>query len=267
MTWIDKLERRLGVIAIPGLIRAVVMFTALVYVLTYLNPNFLDVLELDPARIRRGEVWRLVTYLFIPQSPAQPGTMAGPLWVVLALWFLWFIGDGLERAWGAFRLTFYFLLGMIGTTIAAFVLGAQFSNSILAASLFFAFAWFYPDEIIYVMFILPVKIKWLAWIFAAFLMIGLVAGPNAYRIALALGLSNYFIFFGPEIIHNARHRRGVTKRRQKFEIQSRSEEEPLHRCATCGATELTNPNLEFRVSSNGEEYCMDHLPQTQKVAP
>ena len=35
--------------------------------------------------------------------------------------------------------------------------------SMLAASLFFAFAWFYPDEVIYVFFIIPMKIKWLAW--------------------------------------------------------------------------------------------------------
>src|SRR3954469_5362492 len=110
MTWLDKLERRIGFIAVPGLTRIVVAFTALVYVLTFLNPDFLSVLSLNPARIRHGEVWRLVTYLFLPSSPAQPGSMLSPLMVVLALWFLWFIGEGLERAWGAFRLTLYFLV-------------------------------------------------------------------------------------------------------------------------------------------------------------
>jgi hypothetical protein len=265
VSWIDKLERRLGFIAVPGLMRIVVMFTALVYVLTYFNPAFIDVLQLDPARIRHGEVWRFVTYLFIPRSPARSDALLSPLLVVLALWFLWFIGDGLERAWGAFRLSAYFFIGMIGTTIAAFLFGAQFSSGMLVSSLFFAFAWFYPDEVIYVMFILPVKIKWLAWISAAFLLVGFVGSPNAYRVALIVSLSNYLIFFGPEIIHNARHRRGVAKRREKFEIQSRSDEEPLHHCATCGATELTNPNLDFRVSSNGEEYCMEHLPQAQNA--
>ena len=61
---------------------------------------------------------------------------------------------------------------MIGTTIAAFFFGRNFSNTMLNASLFFAFASFYPDEVIYIFFILPVKVKWLAWISAAFLLFG-----------------------------------------------------------------------------------------------
>src|SRR6187549_813168 len=159
MTWLDKVERRFGFLGIPGLIRIVIGFTALVYVLVYLNRGFESFLTLDPALILRGQVWRLVTYIFLPQT-------FSPLWVLLALWFLWFIGEGLERAWGAFRLTLYFALGMIGTTVAAFLFGDMFSNTMLASTLFFAFAWFYPDEVIYVFFILPMKIKWLAWVTA-----------------------------------------------------------------------------------------------------
>src|SRR3954469_7597817 len=229
MTWLDKLERRIGFIAIPGLIRIVVAFTALVYVLTFLNPEFLTVLSLDPHRIRQGQVWRLFTYLFLPSSPAQPGAMLSPLLVLMALWFLWFIGEGLERAWGAFRLTLYFIVGMIGTTIAAFVFGAQFSNTMLASTLFFAFAWFFSDEVIYVFFILPMKIKWLAWISAAILIFGFVTETSAYRMSLLAAFSNYFLFFGPELFHQARHRKEVSTRRQRFEVQSRSTAEPLHR--------------------------------------
>ncbi len=253
MSWLDRLERRFGFLAVPGLIRIVIGFTALVWALMWLNPNLRFALDLDPARIRNGELWRLFTYIFIPQTPS--------LWVVLALWFLWFIGEGLERAWGPFRLTLYFLVGMIGTTVAAFFFGSNFSNGMLIASLFFAFARFYPDEVIYILFILPVKIKWLAWVFAAFLMFGFVLGSNSYRAALAVALANYFIFFGPEIVHQARHRRDVSTRRRRFEAQSRSSTETLHRCAVCGATEVTDPNLDFRVARDGEEYCMTHLPK------
>ncbi|HEX8680313.1 MAG TPA: rhomboid family intramembrane serine protease [Chthoniobacterales bacterium] len=260
MTWLDKLERRIGFIAIPGLIRAVVALTALVYVLTVLSPEFLGILDLNPARIRRGEVWRLVTYIFLPSAPARPGALLSPLFVVMALMVLWMMGDGLERAWGAFRLTLYFLVGMIGTTIAAFLFGAQFSNSMLATSLLFAFAWFYPDEIIYVLFILPVKWKWLAWFTAALVALGFIAGPMSLRMATIAALSNFLIFFGPEFFQRTRHRQDVASRRKRFEVQTRSEAEPLHKCATCGATELTDPSLDFRVSRNGEEYCMKHLP-------
>jgi len=254
MRLLDKLERRLGFIAIPGLIRAVITLNVLVFVLVYLNKGFDSYLALDIPRIRAGEVWRLVTYIFVPQ-------MSHPLMVLIALWFLWYIGDGLERAWGPFRLTLYFLVGMVGTTVAALLSSSQFSNQMLFTTLFFAFAHFYPEEVIYVFFILPLKIKWIAWVYAGFLLLAFVTQSNSYRMALIAALSNYLIFFGPEVIQQVRHRKEVAGRRKRFEIESRSDEEPLHKCATCGATELSDPNLEFRVSRNGEEYCLPHLPK------
>jgi hypothetical protein len=68
------------------------------------------------------------------------------------------------------------------------------------------------------------------------------------------------------VIHHLRQRKEVAVRRQRFEVQSGSEEEPLHRCATCGATELTDPSLEFRVARDGEEYCLAHLPRPANAA-
>jgi hypothetical protein len=132
-------------------------------------------------------------------------------------------------------------------------------------SLFFAFARFYPEEIIYILFILPMKIKWLAWIMGAFLLFGFVVNGMSYRMALVAAFANYLIFFGPEIIHEARHRTEVSARRKRFESQSRTEAEPLHKCTVCGATELTDPNLDFRVARDGEEYCMAHLPKAAGV--
>ncbi|MEY2440415.1 MAG: hypothetical protein QOI34_1800 [Verrucomicrobiota bacterium] len=256
MSWLDKLERRFGFLGIPGLIRIVIGFNALVFILVWLSPEYVSLLNLDPARIRHGEVWRLVTYIFIPQTTS-------PLWIIFVLWFLWWIGDGLERAMGAFRLTLYFFVGMIGTTAAAFFFGSNFSNLMLTASLFYAFARFYPDEVIYVLLILPLKVKWIAWISAAVLLARFFVGTNSYRMAVVAALSNYLIFFGSAIIHDARQRREVSTRRQRYADSSRSETEPLHKCAICGATELSDSNLEFRVSRNGEEYCMQHLPRAE----
>src|SRR2546428_3101872 len=218
MAWLDKLERRFGFLGIPGLIRIIVGFNALVFVLVRLNPDFVSVLNLDPAHIRHGEIWRLITYIFIPQTFSF-------LWIIFVLWFLWFIGEGLERAWGAFRLTLYFLVGMIGTTAAALFFGSNFSNTMLIASLFYAFARFYPDEVIYVLFILPVKIKWVAWVSAAFLLLGFFLNSNSYRMATVAAFANYLIFFGPEMIYEARHRHEVSTRRRRFESDSRGEVE------------------------------------------
>src|ERR1051325_2966836 len=210
MSWLDKLERRIGFLAIPGLTRILVGFVLLVFALAWLLPGFTTMLTLDPVKIRHGEVWRLLTYIFVPQT-------LSPIWILFALWFLWFIGEGLERAWGAFRFTLYFFVGMIGTTAAAFFFGAPFSNGMLVTSLFFAFARFYPDEVIYILFVLPAKIKWIAWITAAFLLAKFVLGPMSYRMALIAAFANYLIFFGPEILHDVRHRGEVAKRRHRFE--------------------------------------------------
>jgi hypothetical protein len=259
MAFLDKLERRLGFLGIPGLIRIVVGLNALVFTLVRLNPDFRFALDLDPGRIHHGEIWRLITYIFLPQTSSF-------LWIILLLWFLWFVGEGLEHAWGAFRLSLYFFVGMIGTTAAAFFFGARFSNSMLYASLFFAFARFYPDQVIYLFFILPVKIKWVAWVSAAFLLFGFVVGSNSYRMALVAALSNYLIFFGPEIIYEARHRGEVSARRRRYARSAGSDTEPLHKCAVCGATELSDPNLDFRVARDGEEYCMAHLPKAATPA-
>ncbi len=259
MRWLDTLERRFGFLGIPGLIRIVVAFSALVFLLVRLNPDFISALDLNPERLRHGEIWRLVTYIFIPQTFSF-------LWIIFVLWFLWFVGEGLERAWGAFRLTLYFLVGMIGTTAAALFFGSYFSNTMLIASLFYAFARFYPDQVIYVLFILPVKIKWVAWVSAAFLLLGFFLNSNSYRMATVAALSNYLIFFGPEIVYEARHRHEVSTRRRRLESHARSETEPLHQCAVCGATELSDPNLDFRVARDGEEYCVAHLPKTESAA-
>jgi hypothetical protein len=256
MRWIDKLERRLGFLAIPGLPKAIVGFTALVFVLGYVTPDFVPALNLDPERIRHGEIWRLLTYIFIPPTPSL-------FWILFALWFLWWIGEGLERAMGPFQLTLYFFIGMLGTTAAAFFTDSRFSNSMLMASLFYAFARFYPDEVIYVLFILPLKIKWIAWISAAFLFAGFFLGSMSYRAAVVAAFANYLIFFGPEIWQQARHRREVSSRRQRFETSVRGSDEALHHCKVCGATELTNSDLEFRVARDGEEYCVPHLPKAR----
>src|SRR5438105_12867749 len=253
MDLLDSLERRFGRFAIPGLIRIVAGFDALVFVLARLHPEFVTMLELNRRPGRHGQLWRLITYIFIPPTDSA-------LWIVFVLLFLWFIGEGLERAWGAFRLSLFYLVGMIGTTVAAFFFGSNFSNTMLNASLFFAFANFYPQEVIYLFFILPAKVKWLAWAAAALLIFGFATGANSYRIALLAAFANYLIFFGPQAVRAARHRHETVGRRRRFAETSRPEEEALHRCAVCGATEQTNANLEFRVARDGEEYCLDHLP-------
>ena len=260
MSWTDKLERRLGFIALPGLLRYVAALTALVFILYMVDRHYLALIDLDINQVRHGQVWRLITYVFIPQVGGFfPDWVNAAFTVIFLIW----VGDRLEEAWGAFRLTAYFLIGMIGTTAAAVFFGAQFSNTMLYSSIFFAFARYYPDVVIFFLYILPLKVKWIAWIYAAFLLLQFAAGGMAMRSAMIVAFANYLLFFGPDIIAEARQRRQVSTRRERFESDSRrATADPLHTCAVCGATELTDPNLDFRVARDGEEYCIPHLPVT-----
>ena len=80
----------------------------------------------------------------------------------------------------------------------------------LTASLFFAFARFYPDLVIYFAYILPVKVKWMAWFSAAVLLLQIVVGSMQFRAAAICAMANYLVFFGPGIVRDARQRRDVT---------------------------------------------------------
>jgi hypothetical protein len=266
MSLLDRLEHRYSRFAIPGLIRYVVALNALVYVLANLNPYIVAGLALWPARIMHGEVWRLVTYILIPQF----GSFLLPSWLAAAFYllFLWWVGNGLEHALGPFRLTLYYFTGMIGITVAAFIeaflsggVGGGFSAALLNSSLLFAFAHYYPDEVIFVMYIIPAKVKWLAWLGAAFLAFHFLDADWSYRVSLVVALGNYFIFFGPEMYRGARTRHQVADRRRKFEASKAPVTETLHDCSVCHRTEVTHPELDFRVASDGHEYCRDHLPK------
>jgi hypothetical protein len=260
MAKLDKLEQRLGFLAVPGLLRYVAALTALVFVLYKLDPRYLSLINLDPDAVRHGEVWRLFTYIFIPQMGSL---IPAPDWfnAAFSVFFLIWVGDRLEEAWGAFKLTLFVLIGIVGSTAAAFFFGARFSNAMLISSLFFAFARFFPDVVIYFAYILPLKVKWIAWGYGAILLWQFLFASMAFRSALMAAFANYLLFFGRDILYEARHRREVSTRRQRFETQTRDVAgEPLHHCAVCGATELTDATLDFRVASDGEEYCVSHLP-------
>ena len=260
MKWIDRAEHRLGHLAIPNLIRIVAIFNALVFVLYKLNPHFLQYLTLDPAAVREGEVWRLVTYVMIPSIG---GPIADWLFAALYIYYIWWIGDGIEEAMGSFRVNLFYFIGMAGTTAAAFFSDStNFSTGMLNSSLFFAFARFYPELTIYLMMLVPVKVKWMAWFSAAFILLGFVFGAWDYRLAVIAAFANYFLFFGKEIFQSAMSRREVETRRRRFASAQVSDEDALHRCEVCGRTEHSAPELEFRVAKDGHEYCKEHLPKT-----
>ncbi len=262
MNWLDKLERRFSHIAVPGLMRIIVVLNAVAFVLLRVNPTWIGALVLDPNRVAHGEVWRLVSYLFIPPT-------MNTLFLLFALYFLWLMGDGLEQEWGAFRLTVFYLCGMFATTLVAFfIVRGSVINSYLNLSVFLAFATVLPDFEVLLFFILPVKVKWLGLLSAAFVGVQVLSSGYPENLVPIVSLGNYLLFFGPRFFQVAKTNRDVSHRRAKFEAASRDgAPDTRHRCVICGKTELNDPELEFRVAEDDREYCVTHLAQTNKKQP
>jgi len=260
VTLLNRLESRLQRFAIPGLIRYVVVFNALVYLLGAIDPGYVQMLTLDRAAILQGQVWRIVSWILIPDILSFP-------WILLYLYATWWVGDLLEAQWGAFRLNAYYFLGLFLCIVSAFVFGATMGNVLLNLSIFLALATVLPNLEILIFLIIPLKLKWAAILSLLSPMLILVTGPLSAKMMVIVCLANYFIFFGPRFFTNLRDRRRVVSRRAKFEADKLMVD-TLHRCAVCGATEVSNPHLDFRVTSDGQEYCAEHLPRkTTQTAP
>jgi len=253
VTFLDRLERHLGRFAIPGLMRYIVALNALVYVLGVINPGYLSMLAPDGAAIMQGQVWRLVSWIFLPNTQS-------PLWIIFYLMFNWWVGDSLEATWGSFRLNVYYFLGVLGGAIAAVIFGVSGGNIFLTLSLLLAIASLAPNmEILFLIF--PLKLKWVALISLFYPVIMLVMGSFAEKAIVLLGLVNYLCFFGPHFLRQTRDKRTVGARRAKFEAAKLPESHTLHRCSVCGITEVSNPHADFRVAEDDKEYCQDHLPK------
>jgi hypothetical protein len=266
MKLLNTLERKFGRYAISQLMVYIVGINALVYVLRYAMPqsDALSKLRLDPQMILQGEVWRLITWIFIPPS-------ASLIWIFFILYFYYMVGIGLEHEWGSFRFNVYYFIGISGTVLASFIFGGGSTALYLNLSLFLAFAYIYPDYEILIFFILPVKVKYLAWVNWAFIGFTVLAAPLPAKAAALVSVANYFLFFGADIISTIKHRGSAYRRRSSFNAKLRQgtgAKGTFHKCAVCGMTEDDDITMEFRYCSTCEgayEYCMTHLKTHEHI--
>jgi hypothetical protein len=262
MSWISWLEARFPYLGIPRLMRMIAFLNALVYVLTLIQPSFAWWLLLSWPEILHGEVWRLVTFTFVPRVAVHGEAPFGIGFIVIYLWYLIWIGDALEHAFGAFRLTLYYVIGIIGVLIASFLFGLSAGDYLnLNLSLFFAYATLFPNNEIFLLLVFRIKMKWAAFITLATIVVQFIWVSFGSKAATLLTFANYFIFFGPTLFKLSRDSAENYRRRKKFELKTVTAGDAIHRCAVCKKTELDNPELEFRVAGNGEEYCTEHLPK------
>lgn len=214
MKWLNKLERKFGRYAIPNLMYYIIGITMAVYVVQYiLNIPLYSYLAFVPGLIMKGQVWRIIAFIFIPPASSI-------VTIAFVMYFYYMMGMTLENEWGTFKFNVYYLFGMIGTIIAAFLAGDG-TSVYLNLSLFLAFAYIFPDVEILLFFILPVKVKWIAYLDWAYFILSLIFGTMSTRIAAIASLINFFIFFGDDFINYIKNQRkyGATRRNFKREMK------------------------------------------------
>lgn len=206
---LDKWNRKFGRFAIHRLMTVIVCGMAVLAILDiYLSAakdvSLIPYLIFDRDAIFSGQVWRILSFLLIPPE-------SSPVLMVLALYFYWLIGNGLESQWGAFRFNVFYFCGVIGSILAGLITGYA-TNGFLNLSLFLAFALIYPDYEVLLFFVLPVKVKFLAILDALLLAAILVFSGWRMKVALLIAIGNLFLFFWRE----AKERFDLLRRRHKF---------------------------------------------------
>ena len=141
--------------------------------------------------------------------------------------------------------------------------------------LFRSYALTYPDMIVMLYFVIPIKMKWMAIVYALIVAYDIVryvmAGAWFMALPIVASLLNFIIFFlstrnlsryNPKEVHRRNQFKRAMGESKTVPFPGNSQGVTKHKCAVCGRTEKDDPNLEFRFCSkcNGNyEYCQDHL--------
>lgn len=272
--FIDKMERKWGKYAIQNLSLYLIICYAFGYIIQMVNANFFNYLTLEPALVLQGQIWRLLTWIVVPPSSSNI------IFTLLMLYFYYSIGNNMERVWGTYRFNVYIFSGMLFTILGSFLayaiyyfgyginavgIGAFVSTYYINMSILMAYAATFPEmQIVMILFVFPVpmKVKWLGILYALILAMEVVGTNLVGKIIILASLLNFILFFlysrnrkyaSPKQVYRQKTYQHEVKKMQKI---------TKHKCAICGRTEDSNPDLEFRFCSKCDgnyEYCQDHL--------
>ena len=286
MKFLDKLEKKFGKYAIKNLMYYIIMLYALGFVIMLVKPEiYTNFLSLNAPAILSGQIWRIFTYIIYPPT----GSL---ITILISLYFYYVVGSLLERQWGTFRFNLYFFTGVFLHAIAAIVcylvwgMVLEMGTYYLNLSMFFAFAAMFPNMQVLFMWLIPIKMKWLAYIDGIYFAVTIVAGfmseslsydmlvrlysfgiiaNKAYAVMALVSLLNFLIYASTFRSIQRMTPKEVYRRKayeHKVAQAQAMKNMPRHKCAICGRTEKDDPDLEFRYCSKCEgnyEYCQDHL--------
>ncbi|MBO6054334.1 MAG: hypothetical protein J6P31_02320 [Oscillospiraceae bacterium] len=263
---------------IPNLMLWIAAGNVIVYILSLIDPSntVLFAITFNPSLILKGQVWRLISYILIPDSSSFV------LFFVIMLIFYVQIGRIMESVWGRLRFTLFYFCGVLIMDIAGLVLNCAVSVSFLNVSLILSYATLAPENQVLLFGIIPLKMKWLAWGYLGLTVFQVLVYGFPAKLLPIFALANYLLFFGSAVKNVLPSFRGSGQIRIKRPAGSspdpnwanryrRPEEQKKpyrHKCTVCGRTDTECPGLEFRYCSrcNGYYcYCMDHINNHEHI--
>ena len=283
MNFMDKLYKKFGKYAVYNLQKYLIFAYTFGVLLNLLQLDVSGLLGFSMDAILRGQVWRLVTWVFCADGSS----------IISLLFFycVYSMAQGFEQMVGTFRMNVYLIGGMILNLLGAilvyvltfFLLGqgvsVNLTNYEMLFTLFMAFALCMPEATVYLYFLIPIKMKWMFFIYIAGLIYQFYTYysiGSAYGVGMGIlfvivngsqvifSLLNLFLFFRMSKLRlNRKQKKTQTEfRKQMASVPKTPVSGARHKCAICGRTELDNPDLTFRYCSKctgNKEYCQDHL--------
>ena len=249
---------------VPNLALYIAIGQAVVGILSRLPPlrSLPVLLVFSRMAILHGEVWRLATFVFVP-------TTTNPFYLLLGCYVIYWTGQMLEREWGSAKFTLFYLCGVLWSILGGMILGLA-DIYYIHLSFFLVIATMYSEMQVLFMFVLPIKMKWLALLDVALILLeGVESGPFVILLALP-SFINYFIFTWPfwsmklGFVRRRADPQVINFKKAQRQAQKKAKETGgwLHKCAVCGITDQDDPNMEFRYCSKCDGYycyCAGHI--------
>ena len=248
----------------------IVIGNILVYVLSMMDTTGLiyQKLYFSGQAVLRGEIWRIVTYLFVSGGGSV-------VLFLISMYFYYWIGSSLENEWGAGKFTIYYLIGALLQAVFGVLLTLITGHDVvitatyLNLSMVFAFATLFPDVMVLLFFIIPIKVKWLAYVDAALFVYEIITTSFPLNLLPIVAVLNYLIFCGGWLFDYIRPARVRAERKTvEFQAEARrirkeqTQRGYRHKCEVCGRTDADYPELQFRYCSRCAGYhcyCEDHI--------